>query len=591
MASGEKKKMKKIISIDTETISLKDKTILAISVSDGSRTIVLPVRMNTTKNFITVRVIKYIEDLLKDCKVIFHNSSFDIPALVLLGVSLDSFIDIEDTVIISQLLDENIRHGLKSLTKRYFHHTMKEYKEVCGTGKKQISFADVPWDEAKEYSKQDAYWTYKLYEYLYPKLQQEQKLFTIYEIIERPLLKVVSDMHINGININTDKVKEISDLCKENIDSIEERLTIFLGKDFNINSSKQLKEYFIDKLGKEILKKSKITNEPSVDKEVLEKYAEKDPVAKLILEYRKYKKIYSTFIPALTPDDWDLKTKTGKIYASFNQAGTVSGRFSSSSPNMQNIPREKDEYGIRETIIADKEQILVGADYSQIELRVLAHVSQDSNLLKAYQEGKDIHKMTADACGITRDEAKRVNFGIAYGMGIKTLGKTINKSYEEAEKYIQKYHETYPKVIEFWDNAKKCIKEKGFVETVMGRKRRRSKEFFDKDSYEQEMEIRSMTNHIIQGSAADLIKIAMVDMYPKLKNMGARIVLSVHDEVIISVSKDKAQKTKEIIYNSMIKAGKILTVPVEVDIKFGNTWADTHGEGIDIEEETIDEEE
>ena len=585
-----------IISIDTETVSLSDKILLCFSISyidkgGQQKTYVYPIKMNTTINEEREKMLPFLIHLIKNNKIIFHNSSFDVIVLIKYGIPQELFQDIDDTVIISHLLDENIRHGLKSLVKRYFHYSMFEYKEVCGTGKKQISFADVDWEIAKKYSEQDAEFTLKLYNYLYPKLQQEGKLLKIYETIERPLLSVVIDMQKNGININTDKVKEISDLCKENIDSIEERLTIFLGEDFNINSSKQLKEYFIDKLGKEILKKSKITNEPSVDKEVLEKYAEKDPVAKLILEYRKYKKIYSTFIPALTPDDWDLKTKTGKIYASFNQAGTVSGRFSSSSPNMQNIPREKDEYGIRETIIADKEQILVGADYSQIELRVLAHVSQDSNLLKAYQEKKDIHKMTADACGITRDEAKRVNFGIAYGMGIKTLGKRINKSYEEAEKYIQKYHETYPKVIEFWDNAKKCIKEKGFVETVMGRKRRRSKEFFDKDSYEQEMEIRSMTNHIIQGSAADLIKIAMVDMYPKLKNMGARIVLSVHDEVIISVSKDKAQKTKEIIYNSMIKAGKILTVPVEVDIKFGNTWADTHGEGIDIEEETIDEEE
>ena len=579
----------KIISLDCETVSLSDKTLLCFSISyinekGQQQTEVYPIKMNTTTNEKKEKILPFLIDLIENNKIIFHNSSFDGVVLVKFGVPEESLIDIEDTVIISQLLDENIRHGLKSLVKRYFHHTMKEYKEVCGTGKKQISFADVPWDEAYEYSRQDAYWTWKLFTFLYPKLQKEKKLLKIYETIEKPLLSVIINMHINGININVDKVKEISDLCVLNIDSTKERLEIFLGKDFNFNSSKQLKEYFIDKLGKEILKKSKITNEPSVDKEVLEKYAEKDPVAKLILEYRKYKKIYSTFIPALTPIEFNPKNHRGKIYASFNQAGTVSGRFSSSSPNMQNIPREKDEYGIRETIIADEGQILVGADYSQIELRVLAHASQDSNLLKAYQEKKDIHKMTADACGITRDEAKRVNFGIAYGMGIKTLGKRINKSYEEAEKYIQKYHETYPKVIEFWDNAKKCIKEKGFVETVMGRKRRRSKEFFDKDSFEQEYEIRSLTNHIIQGMAAELIKISMINMYLQLKKIGARIILTCHDEVVISVSKEKAQKAKEIIYGSMINAGKILTVPVEVDIKFGNNWRDTHSEGIDIEE-------
>jgi len=572
-----------IISIDTETVSLSDKILLCFSISyidkgGQQKTYVYPIKMNTTINEEREKMLPFLIHLIKNNKIIFHNSSFDVIVLIKYGIPQELFQDIDDTVIISHLLDENIRHGLKSLVKRYFHYSMFEYKEVCGTGKKQISFADVDWEIAKKYSEQDAEFTLKLYNYLYPKLQQEGKLLKIYETIERPLLSVVIDMQKNGININTDKVKEISDLCKENIDSIEERLTIFLGEDFNINSSKQLKEYFIDKLGKEILKKSKITNEPSVDKEVLEKYAEKDPVAKLILEYRKYKKIYSTFIPALTPDDWDLKTKTGKIYASFNQAGTVSGRFSSSSPNMQNIPREKDEYGIRETIIADKEQILVGADYSQIELRVLAHVSQDSNLLKAYQEGKDIHKMTADACGITRDEAKRINFGLAYGAGINTISKIIEKPYEESQKYVEKYFETYPKIKDFWDNAKKCIKEKGFVETITGRKRRRSKEFFDLDSYEQEGEMRSMINHIIQGSASDVIKLAMVLIYPELENLNSRIVLTVHDELVISCPSKNKEKIMKILESNMKKAWNNLgfSVPIDVSIKSGDNWDETH---------------
>ncbi len=579
--------MKKVISIDTETKSLTDKTIVAISFTNEHTTKVLPIRMNTTKNVEIKYAQEYVKTILKEYKVVFHNSAFDIPALVLLGVPLEDFKDVEDTVIISQLLNENIRHGLKSLTKRYFHHTMTTYKEVCGTGKKQIPFEDVDWDKAKDYSGQDAYWTYKLFKELYPQLEKDKTLLKIYEDIEKPLLIVVADMHINGINIDVNKVKEISDLCLQNINKIKERLDVYFGEDFNVNSTKQLREYFIDNLKKPTLKVSEKTNNPSVDKEVLEKYAETSMEAKLILDYRKYTKLYSTFIPALTPEHFNFKTCRGKIYASFNQAGTVSGRFSSSAPNMQNIPREKDEFGIRETIIADDGQILVGADYSQVELRVLAHVSQDKNLLLAYQKGNDIHTMTANACGITRDEAKRVNFGIAYGMGAKTLGKRIEKSYDEAQEYIERYHKTYPNVVAFWNSAKQCIETKGYTTTVIGRKRRISKEFFDKDDYQKGMEIRSMTNHIIQGTAADMMKIAMVNMYPKLKKIGARIILTCHDEVVVSTPKNKAKEVKKIITNSMLEAGKMLTLPVEIDIKYGKSWKDTHGEGIDLEEEEI----
>jgi DNA polymerase-1 len=237
--------------------------------------------------------------------------------------------------------------------------------------------------------------------------------------------------------------------------------------------------------------------------------------------------------------------------------------------------------------------VIVGADYSQIELRVLAHISQDSNLLEAYQKGKDIHQMTADACNITRDKAKTVNFGTVYGMGIQTLAKRTNKTYEEAEVFLQKYHETYPKVKEFWKNAEICIKEKGFVETVTGRKRRRSKEFFDKDSFEQSMETRSMINHVIQGSASDVIKLAMVLVYPELQKINARIILSVHDELVITCPKNKVKEGLEVLKSSMKKAWEDLnfSVPIEIDINWGKNWCETHTGGFDIEEETIDEEE
>jgi len=315
----------------------------------------------------------------------------------------------------------------------------------------------------------------------------------------------------------------------------------------------------------------------SMDKEVLETYAETNNAAKLLLEYRKYAKILSTFIPALMPTDIDIKTGRGKIYASFNQAGTTSGRFSSSKPNMQNIPKgEKDEFGIRDCIVADEGHILIGADYSQVELRILAHFSQDFQLMKAYQESRDIHTMTSKACGISRDKAKTINFGLVYGMRAKTLGKRIDVGYDEAQRYIDKYFETYNGVKPFWEAAERNIRSRGYVETFFGRKRRRTREFQAKDKFEQSREIGSMTNSIIQGTGADIMKIAMVSMYPELQKIGGRIILTIHDEVLCSVPKNKKQQGLKIIEKAMLDAGKPLTVPITIAIKSGRTWHECH---------------
>lgn len=575
----------KLVGVDTETVSLEDKTMVGFSIAFNDEAYYIPVRDNVLGNMTTKMARGLLQTILDKCIVIFHNSGFDLPVLDKFGIDIYHAYSVHDTLLMANLVDENMKHGLKKLVKKYFNYTMTEFKELCGTGKKQIPFADAP-QEKYIYACDDAYYTLKLFHLFTNKLTYDKGPAWVYSKIERPLLHVIAGMHANGITIDVEKVKGIKDKCEQIVEFAETKLKIEMGDEVNFGSSQQLKKYFIDEWHMPVIKQSSKTGRPSMDKEVLEKYAESNAVAKTLLEFRKYSKILSTFIPALWPPEWDFDSMTGKIHANFNQAGTTSGRFSSSRPNMQNIPRANEEDGIRirEVIIPDKGQILLGADYSQIELRVLAHFSRDPNLVKAYNEGKDIHQQTADACGCSRYDAKTVNFGLVYGMGNKTLAKKIKVSPDEAQQYIDRYFETYSKVKEFWAESEKNFKDLGYVETLSGRKRRRSDNFEAKDSYDQGAEVRSATNAIIQGSAADLIKMAMVAMYPQLKKYGARIISTVHDEILVSCPVKTAKQVYGVVHRSMVEAGISLSVPVEVKCQFGRSWEEAHGDGIRLEE-------
>lgn len=571
-----------MIAIDTETESLEDRTLVGFSIAKDGEEAYYPIghRHPKIKN-VNARAAKImLQSVIDHNKIVFHNSSFDIPVLTNWGIDF-SKADVDDTLIIANLLDENIRHGLKGLVKRYFHYTMVELKEIVGTGKKRISVADAD-PRILEYATDDARQTLRLFNHLYVRLLQDKKLYKLYHEVERPLLMVIASMHLHGITIDAGRIKEIEELCTKKTDKAKEKLDYGM-EGVNCNSTKQLREFFIDREGMPIIK-STDKGMPSMDKEVLETYAETNSTAKLLLEYRKYAKILSTFIPALAPKDIDLKTCRGKIHASFNQAGTTSGRFSSSKPNMQNIPKgKKDEFGIRDCIVADEGQILIGADYSQVELRILAHFSQDFQLMKAYRDGKDIHRITADACGVDRDTtAKTINFGLVYGMRAKTLGKRIDTGYDEAQSYIDKFFKTYNGIKPFWELAERNIRSQGYVETFFGRKRHRTNEFQAKDKFEQSREVGSMINAIIQGTGADMMKKSMVAMHPQLQAIGARIISTVHDEVIVSCPIKNAKRGFKIVYESMMEAGKDLTVPIGVDCKYGRTWGEAHGDGYDL---------
>jgi len=561
------------IAVDCETVSLRDQTLVAITISDASSDKIIPVRMNTTKNWDKQKVIDYMSDLIKNNKIIFHNSSFDIPVLVKYGIPFSHFQDVEDTLVLANLFDENVRHGLKSLAKRYLHRHPKTYKEVAGRGKKQKDFCDIPWEQAQEYAMADSRNTYDLYMYLISRL--DPQVAQLYYNIEKPLLIVVSDMHLKGVTVDVMKVQQLEHEFKQKMEQAKKELTKRI-PNININSSKQLREYFIDKLGMPVLKRSVKTDKPSVDSEVLEQYAETNNIAKHILDYRKWMKLHSTFIPALTPKKYNLSTMKGKIHPNFNQAATTSGRFSSSEPNFQNIPRE-DELGLRSVIVADEGNVLIGFDYSQIELRLLAEITQDENLVSAYKNDEDIHQKTSLACGVSRYDAKTINFAIVYGIGVRSLAKKLGCSFIDADFYVTRYHKTYPGIKQMWTKAKYDITTKGYVQTLFGRRRHRSKDFFAKSNFEQGAEIRSLNNSIIQGSGSDLLKKAMVSMYPQLLKYGASIVACIHDEVLVECPADKAKQVYAVVHRSMVDAGKDLSVIIKVEGGIGNDWSQVHG--------------
>ncbi|MFP4017807.1 MAG: DNA polymerase [Bacteroidales bacterium] len=569
-----------IVAIDTETLGLEDKTMVGFSFAytkTNGRLVsyYVPVRHKYIENAKHTDYRIALALLLNTQNIIFHNAAFDLEVLHQEGMDIRAIKKIHDTVALAHLSDERIRHGLKPLTKRIFKHEMTEFKELCSTGKKAITFAEVVHEDAiDQYASEDAYYTYKLYKYFMPIVMSDDGLKFIYEEIEQPLFKIVANMHINGIQINKDKVDEIRKLCESKIELAQAKIDTMM-PNVNLNSPKQMREWFISYRHLEPLSFSKRTGQPSVNKEFLKHYKndKRCPEIKPILTYKKYNKILSTFIPALTPGI------DGRIYAKFRQNSTLAGRFSSASPNVQNIPRDSEEMDIREVVIAYPGQVLVGADYSQIELRVTAHFSKDKNLCSIYNlDNGDVHQMTADACGCTRQEAKTLNFGLIYGMHEKALAKQLKTTVPKARNYYHKYWKQYPGVLEFMQQTEKNAMKVKHVRTGYGRKRRLSQYFGAMDEWQKGGELRSLVNAVIQGTSADIMKYAMVKMAPKLRELGGRIILTVHDEVLVSCPPETAIECGEIIEASMIEAAEILSVPVKADVRWGLSWAQVHGD-------------
>jgi len=410
------------IALDTETVSLMDKTLVAFTFAFNNKTYFCPIKMDYFFNLPMEKAKVLLQEICNHKGVIFHHFAFD--GLVLSNIGITFNHAPHDTLLISHLINENISHSLKKLTKHYLKYDMLKYKDVCGVGRKQIHFSEVQDKElAIQYAEDDVKYTLQLFNLLYPKLNNNMK--KAYDNIERPLLLVVLDMHLTGVPVNSSKIDLVKSTCVSQRDFYKAKLEHYMS-DVNLNSSKQLREYFINYKGCRVLRRSRITGEPSVNSDVLKKYAKSGiNEAEWILRYRYYSKILATFIPALTPDE------NGLIHPWFHQVGTTSGRFSSSNPSCQNLPNAKDDnLHIRSCIEAGDGYKLVGFDYSAIELRLTAHFSNEEKLIEVFNKNLDIHQQVADDVGCSRNQAKTLSYACV-PLTAKALTRTGWKGYND----------------------------------------------------------------------------------------------------------------------------------------------------------------
>lgn len=505
-----------------------------------------------------------------------HNLKFDI--MVLEQEKLKVAGTLYDTMLAAYLLNPNkANHSLDEVSFEYLSKRKRPFVDVL---KKKATFAEVPLAEATAYAAEDAALAFELKGLLFEKLK-EQGLDTIYFDVEMPLISVLADMEKAGIKIDAHKLNRLSKTITAEIMSIQQRIYFLAGEEFNINSPKQLSAILFHRLGLTPSKKTKTGFSTNVD--VLEELSAQHELPGEVLQYRTLTKLKTTYLDVL-PAIAD--PRTGRIHTSFNQTVTATGRLSSSDPNLQNIP-VRGEWGkpIREAFIAEEGNLLLSADYSQIELRILAHLSQDPGLLTAFREELDIHTRTAaEIYGTTlervtaemRRVAKTVNFGVIYGISAFGLSGTLDIETREADRFIKQYFERHPGVRNYIDAIIGETKEKGYVCTVLGR-RRPIPELHHPNKTVRQLGERLAVNSPIQGTAADIIKIAMINIHKRLQQeqLSARMVLQIHDELLVEFPEKELDVVRELVKREMEEA-IALSVPVKVEIGHGRNWAEAH---------------
>lgn len=576
------------LSIDLETTDKRPMwaEIVGISISfEDHHAFYIPVRHSypdCPKQLEPEYVLKCLRPILEDpgIKKYGQNIKYDMICLSQAGISLQGLGF--DTMVASYVLNPTKHnHNLTEIALEYLGHKPISYEEVAGKGKQAKQFNQVAIEKAGEYSCEDADLTLLLTNRLKPRIDEEG-LGDLYYDLELPMIDVLAAMEQSGVKI--DKVM-LSDLSKElglELEGISDRIFSLSGETFNIDSPKQLSNILFEKLGLPPIKRTKTGLSTNVDV-LITLAAMGHELPRVILEYRQIKKIKSTYVDALP---CLVHPKSNRVHTSFNQTVTATGRLSSSDPNLQNIPI-RTELGrrVRQAFIPEKGDLILSADYSQIELRILAHLSQDPILIKAFQEGEDVHTRTAcEIFGLTpvqvskemRRRAKTVNFGIIYGMSGYGLSQDLGVDQSTAQEYIDHYFERYAGVKSYIDQLLEEAREKGFVSTLFNR-RRFIKELDSPNRNTRQMAERMAINSPIQGSAADLIKQAMIRLYPRLKRdlPDSKLILQIHDELLFEVSERDVHKASEMVREEMEGAIK-LSIPVKVDINTGKSWAEAH---------------
>lgn len=575
----------KAFCFDTETTSVNPHKAELVGISFAIKpheAYFLPVPENKQK---AEELMAEMKDVFDDFSItkIGQNIKYDILVLHQYGLKVRG--ELFDTMIAHYLLQPEHRHNLDALSEKYLNYTPISIESIIGKkGKNQLSMRSVSIDKIAPYACEDADLTYMLKEILEKELK-DNRLDDLADKLEMPLIYVLINMELNGVKINKEALEVYAGELRKELAELQNRIYSLAGVEFNIDSPKQLGEVLFDRMKIIERPKKTKTKQYSTSEETLQAIQFKHPIIKKVLVYRSVRKLLSSYVEALPGL---INEKTGKIHTSFNQAIASTGRLSSYNPNLQNIPiREERGRKIREAFVpSDSKHILFSADYSQIELRVMAHMSGDDSLVEAFRKDMDIHSITAanifhldsidDVSKEQRRKAKTANFGIIYGISAYGLSQRLNIPRKDAADLIEEYFKNFPKVKEYMDNMISFARENGYVKTLKGRKRF-LENINSRNATVRNMAERNAINAPIQGSAADIIKIAMLDIHKAMlkEKMKSKLILQVHDELIFDTHNSEVDKLKEMAIDKMMNAYK-LDVPLTVDIGTGNNWLKAH---------------
>lgn len=574
---------KSFLSLDTETTSTNaiDAELVGLSFStEEFEAFYVPVPAEREE---AQKIVNIFKSVYEDASIlkIGQNIKYDLEVLAAYGVRLAG--DMFDTMLAHYLLQPELRHNMDYMAEVYLGYKTIHIDELIGPkGKGQRSMRDLRPEEVYEYAAEDADVTLRLKNLLEPRLR-EAGVWPLFAEVEMPLVRVLAEMEMNGVRIDTASLKETSQMLTQRMNDIEQEIYQLAGEEFNIASPKQVGEVLFGKMKIVDKPKKTKTGQYVTSEEVLQQLKGKSEIVGKILEHRGLKKLLGTYVDALPKL---VNPRTGHIHTSFNQTVTATGRLSSSDPNLQNIPvRGEDGKEIRRAFVPEEGCLFFSADYSQIELRVMAHLSGDENMQEAFREGYDIHAATAAKIyhetmdSVTRDQrtkAKRANFGIIYGITVFGLAERLDISRHEATQLIDGYFATFPKVAEYMEQAKQTARERGYAETLMHR-RRYLPDITSHNATVRGFAERNAINAPIQGTAADIIKIAMVRIYDRFRREGVRskMLLQVHDELNFSVFPDEREKVERIVLEEM-QGAYPLNVPLVADCGWGANWLEAH---------------
>ena len=579
------------VAVDTETSSLDphQADLIGVSLSHKiGKACYIPIGHNSEKCIDKNLVLKKLKPLLEDpsIKKIGQNIKFDFIVFFNHGIKLTAM---EDTMLMSYVLDAGKnRHNMDTLSEIHLNHKTIAFKELVGTGKKQINFSEVDLEQAKDYAAEDADVTFRLYKKFLKSLKEE-KMVNIYEIFEKPMLEILAGMEIKGIKVDNKFLKILSSNFEKKIKEIQKKVFKLSKKEFNIASPKQLGEILYNDLKIADLKRTK-KGSFATSASVLEDLAFKGhQFPQLVLDWRQVSKLKNTYSDSL-PEHINPKTK--RVHTSFLLAATTTGRLASSEPNLQNIPiKSEDGREIRKAFIAEKEHILISADYNQIEMRILADLADVKELKKAFKNNEDIHSLTASQIfnvGINkvnqeqRRKAKAINFGIIYGISQYGLAKQINVSNFEAEEFLKAYFSKFPEIKTYMNETIKFCRKSGYVNNIFGR-RSHFININDKNFNVRNFQERAAINAPIQGSAAEIMRLAMIRLDKSLtsqKNSKTKMLLQIHDELIFETPREELKRISKIISKEMSSVSKSdqhsFSIPLTVDLNSGENWGVLH---------------